>query len=333
MSKIYLPNNLDDDGAISLIRDLNYHIDENDVSINFDHLSFARPFGTLVAAEAFKQFVAYRKSRGLPTYYENDELLRAKSKGAISYLKYFGFFKYCGINIGDAENKAYHTNTYLPIQSLCQHDLEQNSKNGDWRNTIVKKCEELGELLTSDLSEIDYLEYSFREIIRNVFEHSGINECVLMAQAYKPDLIEIAVADRGCGIHSTIQPKYGTDEPIDSILLALEPGISMADISNSPGEWGNSGFGLYILSNVGKEYGTFSILSNCCYLRMYQDDKKILTDELFYKGTAIKLLVHKKELEYFPNLRKRLIDEGEQEYYKKYGERISASKRSGMSLN
>lgn len=301
--------------------------------INFDRVTFVRPFGTLVAAEAFTQFVLQRKKSNLPTFYENDEMLRIKTKGAIGYLKYFGFFRYCGIPIGDIENKDYHTHNYLPIQRLRQQELIQLSHDGNWRDRIVEKCEELGQLLTDDISEINYLEYSFREIIRNVYEHSGVDECCIMAQVYRGNEIEIAVADRGCGIHSTLQPKYKTSKPIESILLALEPGVSMSDISENSGEWGNSGFGLYILSNVGKQYGVFSILSNCCYLRMYQEDKKILTDDVFYKGTAVKLLVNRKDLEYFPNLRKKLIDEGEKAYFEKYGTKVSASKRSGTSLH
>jgi len=333
MSRIILPNSLNDDGALSLVRDLNQVIDEPEVSVCFDHLSWVRPFGTLVAAEAFKDFVFIRKDAGYKTYYENPANIIAQNDGAIGYLKYFGFFQYCGIDIGEQPNEDYHTKNYLRIQKLEQKELENNAKNGDWRNRIVSKCEELGEILCEDISSVNYLEYAFREIIRNVFEHAAISECSLMAQAYKNGMIEIAVADRGRGIYSTLKDKYNLDKPIDSLFLALEPGVSMEDVDNSPGEWGNSGFGLYILSNVGKEYGAFSLLSSGCYLRMYHDDRTILTDEVFYTGTAIKLLVNKADLEYFPNLRYKLIQEGELKYKEKYGKEIKASLRSGKSLH
>lgn len=333
MARIIIPDSLNDDGALALVRDLTEVIDEPEVSVCFDRLSWVRPFGTLVAAEAFKDFVKIRSDNGYKTFYENSSMLLQQYSGAIGYLKYFGFFQYCGIDIGEQPNEDYHTKNYLRIQKLQQKELADDALNNDWRNRIVTKCEELGEMLCDDLSSINYLEYAFRETIRNVFEHAAVSECSLMAQAYKNGTIEIAVADRGRGIHATLKDKFSISNPLDSLLLALEPGISMEDVENSPGEWGNSGFGLYILSNVGKTYGAFSLLSSGCYLRMYHDDRTILTDEVFYQGTAIKILVNKADLEYFPNLRYKLIQDGEKKYKEKYGKEIKASLRSGKSLN
>ncbi len=331
MNTIILPNVLDDDGAISFVNDLNSSLEYPEVQICFKNLSFVRPFGVLVSAEAFKDFVNKRSINGLKTYYMDSEWLKSKNSGAISYLKYFGFFKYCGIPVGEEPNKIFHTSTYFPIQTIEKNDLEQKSLIGNWRNVIEKKCSELSKLITKDEIAYTYLDYALREIIRNVFEHSNVNQCSLMAQCYANDEIEIAVADRGIGIHNTLKDKYNVDNPIESLLLSMEPGVSRVNVEESKGEWGNSGFGLYILSGVGKEYGTFSLLSSCAYVSLYKEDQKILVDRNYFNGTAIKVRVKKSYLEYFPNLRKKLIDEGEEKYLERYGKKIRASGKSKKS--
>ena len=331
MNIINLPNVLDDNGAISFINDLNNSLEYPNVQMCFRNLSFVRPFGVLVSAEAFKDFVTKRKKKGFETYYMDSDWLKKKNSGAISYLKYFGFFKYCGIPIGEEPNKVFHTSTYFPIQTIEKSELEKESFFGNWRNIIEKKCAELSKLITNDEIAYTYLDYALREIIRNVFEHSNVTQCSLMAQCYANDEIEIAVADRGVGIHNTLKDKYRVDNPIDSLLLSMEPGVSRVNIEKSKGEWGNSGFGLYILSGVGKEYGTFSLLSSCAYLSLFKEDKKILVDNNYFNGTAIKLNVKKSYLEYFPNLRKKLIDEGENKYLERYGKKIRASGKSKKS--
>jgi len=331
MKILNVPPVLDDDGVLSLLRDLNQNINIPEVSINFKTLEWVRPFGTLVFAEGLKDFIKKRKENNLHTYYLDIDWLKKKSSGPISYLKYFGFFQYCGMRCGDFPNRGHHTNRYFPITIITKEHLENESFLGNWRNSIERKCEELAQLVTMDYIAHDYLEYSFREIIRNVFEHSRTESCSIMAQCYSDDEIEIAVADRGVGIHKTLVDKFKTNDPLESLFIALEPGVSCVDIERSKGQWGNSGFGLYILSGVGKEYGTFSILSSGAYLSLYKEDKKTVVDSLYYAGTAVKITVKKALLEYFPNLKKNLIDAGEVKYFDKYGKKIKASGKSKSS--
>lgn len=333
---INLPNNLNDAGCISFIKELNSSLNiPEDVYLNFKQISWVEPFGTLVSAEALKTFNQYRKEHNLNTYYLDHEWLQNKSSSAISYLKYFGFFKYCGANIGELPNKEYHTMTYLPIQVLRKEELENGVFVKDWRNPILKKCSEMSLLISDNDYITNYLEYGFRETIRNVFEHSGSTSCSVMAQYWKnSDEIEIAVADRGVGIHNTISDKYKTTTVFDSISLALEPGVSRMDIEKSSGNWGNSGFGLYLLSGIGKEYGHFSILSSGTYIKQYELEQKTLCDDnIFFKGTAIKIKVKRDSLDYFPNLLEKLIRDGESIYEKRTGKKIKASGMSRKSLN
>jgi len=327
MKIINLPSVLDDDGGILLINCLNDSIDVSEISIDFRPLQFVRPFGTLITAEAIKDFSAKRRMKGYKTYCQDPQWILSKGSGPISYLKYFGFFQYCGLNIGEKPNKDYHTNTYFPIQVIRKQDLEKQSFIADWRKGIERKCEDLSTLICNDPVANEYLDYSIREIIRNVFEHANISECSIMAQCYG-DEIEFAIADRGVGIHSTLSEKYKTKTALDSVLLSLEPGVSRVDIDRSKGSWGNSGFGLYVLSGVGKTYGTFSLLSSGAYIKMYEDDQKTIVDKTYFTGTAVKLSVDRKQLEYFPNLRKKLIDEGEKLYEERHGKKMKASGKS-----
>jgi hypothetical protein len=104
--------------------------------------------------------------------------------------------------------------------------------------------------------------YCLREIVRNSFEHGQVDECLFMAQRWQNNEAEIAVADAGCGIHETIFPVHQTVEPRASISLSLQPGVSGINANPDMGFYSNSGFGLYVVSQLGMRYGEFSIQSS-----------------------------------------------------------------------
>lgn len=329
-----LPSRLDNDGALHLVRTLDKHLLQPELAVDFQSPRFVFPFGTLLAAEAMKEFVAVRSQKGLETNYVNAESLTRNSPAAIGYLKFFGFFKYCAIPIGDEPNKRSREH-YVPIQVLSSQDLVNRAHDRQWQSTIEKHCEELACLVSNGNSYVEsVLEYAFREIIRNVFEHSGRDTCSVMGQYYpKLGFVEVAVADRGMGIAGSLASVDQSADPVGLLELSLEPGISRVDASSvRDDEWGNTGFGLYVLSQTGKEYGQFAILSNGAYLKLYEDDKRVLFDRTFFDGTVVQFTIYLPNIEYFPNFLKATVDRGEEAYFKKCGVRKRASGRSKKSL-
>lgn len=320
-----IPSTLNDDSVMRFIKTLNQHIEDREISINFKTLQWAQPSGTLMFAEAIKQFVSIRQDKGLSTYYHDLNWLKHRESGAVSYLKYFGFFKYCDIDAGNTPNKSSSSSRYIPIKVLST-EYFTSLFSWDWRSRIERECENLAKLIIDDMYSVKFLGYSFREVIRNVFEHSGVKACTIMAQYWPSrDLLEIAVADRGHGIHETLKDKYKSASPLDSLLLSLKAGVSRNNIETPKSD--NSGFGLYVLSNVGKHYGEFSILSSGAYVKIAGNNQSTQFEKTYFQGTIIKIQVKKHSLEYFPNLFEKLKIEGDKELKERLDTSLVVSKK------
>ena len=78
----------------------------------------------------------------------------------------------------------------------------------------------------------------------------------------------MAILDNGIGILSTLKHKYPNlltqEEAIKKSLIA---GVSCADFSIEKNKYGNSGFGLYVISELAKKHGSFLIVSNDCAIQ------------------------------------------------------------------
>ena len=94
------------------------------------------------------------------------------------------------------------------------------------------------------------------------------------------------------------------------------------------GEWDNSGFGLFVLSELGHEAGEFTLASNGRYIQIQRGVPLPRFDGVQVSGTAIKLLVDLESAEYFPNRLQQLVQRGEQAHYQATGITKHASKRS-----
>jgi hypothetical protein len=327
-TKLLVPSIMSDLPCVDFIHRLGENIDVPNVQILFKHVEFARPTGALMVSVAIRKYVETRKAAGLKTFWDQDIRDDCPCSDAVKYLKYMGFFKDCGIPVGSESNRSRHTDNYYPVQRIEKKKLAEGSSGGDWRDSIEQKCQSLSALISDDLSTQVFLDYVFREIIRNVFEHSGADSCSLMAQNYKNEGLEIAVADHGIGIHDSLRTRHGFSSARESIQRSLEPGISKEDVFAQGDSWANSGFGLYVMSEVGRTYGEFSVLSSGVYLRRRGNDQTMKVIASHYRGTVVKLLVGREKLEYFPNLMEGLIREGENLYKEKYGSEIKASRSS-----
>ncbi|GAB1342118.1 hypothetical protein MASR1M101_12450 [Gemmatimonas sp.] len=159
-------------------------------------------------------------------------------------------------------------------------------------------------------SEQDVLEYCFREIVRNVFEHSEADDCTLMAQRYGQHQVEIAIADAGVGVHATLGTSLGVADPAHSVRAALEPGITRVTGQQEGTPWDNTGFGLYVVSQLGIAAGSFTITSSgvCIAKSEYTDHLRVTS----MHGTAIRLLVDVENAEYFANQLEQIVSRGEQ---------------------
>jgi hypothetical protein len=145
----------------------------------------------------------------------------------------------------------------------------------------------------------DTIQYTFREIIRNIFEHSGAKSFIIAGQYYpKHKNVQIVIADNGQGIPNSLRwnKAFAHLSDKDALNIALMPGVSgnAAALSTAPADiWQNSGYGLYMISRLARNRGLLNIISgkHSVFLRQsenYQESKENAAISNF-SGTLIRV--------------------------------------------
>lgn len=150
--------------------------------------------------------------------------------------------------------------TYTPIQKVSQRgEIESLTKN--LVSTIISRFQKEDEL-QKDLK--DCLNYVISELLNNVADHSGSYGWA-MAQYYPTkQIVEVAVIDVGCGFLRRLSSKF---ENIDTEIKAIDEAVKKGITASLPSMYGserNSGYGLFIISNLANQIGNsdFLIASN-----------------------------------------------------------------------
>lgn len=236
----------------------------------------------------------------------------------LTYPAHMGFFKSFGLDYGKEPGEAKGSNTYSPIRVQNVEDIKELSRELMVNPGVVLEnyAEELSNILTQNKDEnvADVLRYSIREILRNIVEHSESDKFSFCAQ-YLPSkgIVNFSVLDKGIGIIQSLShnPKITIKDDLEAIRWALKPGVSGKTYpgqKNKPrGEWANSGYGLYMTSNICKMGGSFFISTGTKGLLITEKQEREF--DLETHGTAIYLSI---DLNRIYELNKMLYDFGEQ---------------------
>lgn len=255
-------------------------------------MTVVRSIGMIMFCSA----VEYLKNeKGYRFYYNGSDSYWSYER-AWSYAKHIGFFKSLGINKGKDYYKYYKdlNHKYCPIVRLSESTLL--NKFRDTHVGIVKFSKYLSSILTEDIPQADLLvSYLIREIIRNTFEHTDSDHVWVSAQRHTyNNYIEVAIADNSVGIKHmiTVNPKLRPIVHNDSEALqaAIKPGISTGS-DNHSGVWENSGYGLYVTSELLKNLGKFRIVSGKSYLECNDNSERPYIGKANYHGTAVQLVI------------------------------------------
>lgn len=270
--------------------------DVKNIELDFTSLGTIEPFGIVYFSNFIKTF-SRLKNIELSCTYNDDE--------SISYAKHMGLFQHCGFDIGKHPREEFPNkeSTHIPITIIDVESLKEEARNTyeEVGQIVENYSEKLAKLLTSqkDTILVDTLTFCFREIIRNVVEHSESKKIIFCAQ-YWPYLkkAEIVVLDRGQGIKNSLNenstlPNIENDK--DALNFALLPSISSKvtygkkQKRRSDDFWKNSGFGLYMTHRIAGMGGDFFIASGRHGLQWIQDEKKDYQVRL--KGTILRMVI------------------------------------------
>jgi len=241
----------------------------------------------------------------------------ARNYSHCTYAAHMGFFQSFGLDFGNFPGQAKQNERYIPMKIFDVPEIKQTAKDlalhpGEVLEDFAK---DISGVLTQNQDPVlgEILKYSIREILRNIVEHSESDRFGFCAQ-YLPSLnrVSFAVLDRGIGIKSSLgnNPRLNLYSNENAIKESLKPGISgkvYAGQKNKPkGDWANSGYGLYMTSNICKANGSFFIASGDSGIYLSGSDEKLL--DISIEGTALNLTLNLKQPAELKDLLKELRD-------------------------
>jgi signal transduction histidine kinase len=312
-----IPTKLDLTSAIDFCNRLWVAEEAEKYIFNFKYLGLIEPFSLAYVAAEIKRYASLKYSHGVK--------FQAVNYQQHSYAAHMGFFKAFGLQYGNEPGEASGSSRYIPLTILNVEALKQEAiDSSEYVGQIIEeRSNELAKILTqednSDL--VETLTFSFREIMRNVVEHSESEVLEFCAQ-YWPTKhkVEIVVLDSGIGIKESLlrNPFLTINDDREAIQLSLMPSISGKMYKgvkiNKKNVWQNSGFGLYMTNRICRDGGSFFVCSNGAGLLLTKSNKQDVSTS--FRGTAIRMIIDTRNVS---DLNKRL------EKYRDVGHRIAQS--------
>ncbi|WGM38861.1 hypothetical protein AMEJIAPC_01768 [Caulobacter sp. NIBR1757] len=224
-----------------------------------------------------------------------------KGYKGLEYAARSGFFDLAGIEYGLQIGEARASENYLPITRINRESLEDTS--GDQflaiQDLVQRHADNVSAVLSRDIEEhkdlYDALSYSIREIMRNVFEHSGAIELYYCAQYWpKSNRVEFAMADFGMGIRRGLSenPNFRGLSNREALHMSLMPGVSgKTHKGDRHSEWHNSGYGLYMTNRLARNGGgNFVIASGDHSIHLGPKSKSDYPTS--FPGTVVRFNLH-----------------------------------------
>ncbi|SFH23085.1 hypothetical protein SAMN05660649_04371 [Desulfotomaculum arcticum] len=328
--RIYLPNNLDLSNALRFCKELNTLVSEyTDYLYDYSLLSLVEPFGMLLVGSAMRKFINSHTN-------SNHQGCNFSGK---NYAAHMGFFQSIYLDYGNRPGEANGNTRYIPITEINTNALKKEAIENFEHvgETIEKKSQDLALVLArQDFNLTEYLTYSIRELLRNIVEHSESNS-IWIAGQYWPsrDLVEIAILDEGVGIRNSLRnnPHLEIDSDESALILALEPGISGVAFGKRkrPNDvWSNTGYGLYMTSQICQQGGSFVICSGSKTLLMNKFTKKIF--DTSFNGTAIRMRLIASRIGNLNTVLQHLVNEGEKKARENKTHSVLSASKASKSL-
>ncbi|MGE4315424.1 hypothetical protein [Acinetobacter sp.] len=299
---------------------------EKDLLIDLTKIGFCEPQTILCLAVLLRDFDQKRGAL-------NTDIFIEPNSDVIGYLAHIGFFDFIGADFGNKVGGTIETESYIPIRKIDKKQLQRESfeTGKTLQDLIQEEAAHLARVLVG--SNINnnkqiYLTiaYSIRETIRNALEHSETDICYVCGQRWINNKAQIAVIDEGIGIFQSL---INADIDVNNenfLEIALQAGLSRTiNLEESLNIHGNSGFGLYVLSHLAKNYGRMTISSSnrTRIMKRNKDDQERLNR---FTGTCISI-----EFNMYPNdiedVISMIADSGEEEA-REAGREVKASSRS-----
>ena len=315
--------------TLSTLNDFNNNLKENydteNVVVDLTAVNFYDPQTILCLALIIRDFKKIRGSR--KTLISIDQ-----THNTIGYLAQIGFVDFIGVDFGNKLGQVKAGESYVPIRKIDKKELlhESFETGKSLQDLIQEEAAHVARVLVgTNFNKQVYLTiaYSIRETIRNALEHSEKDVCYVCAQRWKNNRAQIAVVDEGIGIFNSLCNAHINVNEDNFLKIALQAGLSRTlNLDEDKNIHGNSGFGLYVLQHLAKNFGRMTLSSSGKTI-IIKNNKKENEERLNgFTGTCVSI-----EFSMYPNNIEDVIsmiaDSGEEEA-REAGRIVKASSRS-----
>ena len=213
-----------------------------------------------------------------------------------NYADHIGFFRYTGFDRGEEPRNVAGSSNYIPIHRFSIQELQAKAAGKPYGEIVNEEASTLASIITraEDGPTFDVVQYAFREVMRNSVEHSRGSNLTVFGQFWPANnKAEIVILDDGVGIlENLLEHEYvECSNDLEAIKCALLPGVSgvtREERMKQDETWGNSGFGLYVLSRLCAENGLFRVITGNGALTLKGEIQESTTWS--YPGTCIQLI-------------------------------------------
>jgi anti-sigma regulatory factor (Ser/Thr protein kinase) len=162
--------------------------------------------------------------------------VKAKTGG---YLKRMGLYDFLGIESGMKIEEHELAGRSIPLKQIKTSD------------DLTHFLTEIVPLLHLQPVHVEPIKYTISELVRNVLEHAYSAEGAIVCAQYhvKGNKIRIGIVDTGIGIQESIREAYAVANDLESIKLALTPGVTRTT-TRPGGSEQNAGAGLFFIKTI-----------------------------------------------------------------------------------
>ncbi|WP_242245424.1 hypothetical protein [Bacillus cereus group sp. BfR-BA-01330] len=311
MREVFVPVNITYTTALEFSNELKQVSLSEDRRVVIDFRNFARgngrlePFGALFIINCIRGFISEMHQSGgtVSINYLSEQEIRN------TYARSLRFYSSLGIPIGQTPDMDYIGSAGANFIPIMKMDISPVKKSVDEYRDIKYISRQIATVASRGNGQLfEYINYCVIEILRNVTEHSESNYLWYAAQYWSSDnCVEVCIMDEGIGIQDSLRQELGEDE--ENILkFSIVPGCSSKPTTHYIEHADNSGFGLYMISEMGRRNGDFIIASNGESLMFARDSEN--HSICMNSGTIIRIRLKIDELENYDVQREQLITEG-----------------------
>ncbi len=332
--KIFAPDSFTLQNAINFAEVVRNLEPEAEYTFDFSRtVGLIEPFGMLLVSSEIQRFVSAHPGCSISCSGYNH----------MSYAGHMGFFKAFGLDFGKRPGEASGSRHYIPVTILRTEKIVDDAiANGrEVGDEVDNLCARISETLcannTGDV--FDTLQYSMRELIRNVIEHSEAKQFGFCSQFWpSKGRAEVAILDRGIGLQRSLSPNphLEASDHKRAINYALMPAVSGKAFKGArkpkrSSPWNNSGFGLYMTSRICRNGGNFFIGSGDTGMLLTSGKNAKRYFEMQHEGTVIRMVINTRNVQGLRESLARYRSEGE-EIQRKYSEIVNIDPSSASLM-